>query len=130
MTKIKSNVKTAKKISSRKAKGRSLQKWVCEQISKLLDTPWGRGDDMEISPRPMGQPGPDVVMSKQVREKFPLTCECKNQESWNIISFIEQAKTNIYPNTDWLLIIKKNKIKPLVVLDAEVFFRLLYTKTK
>jgi len=113
------------KVSSRKGKARILQDWSCEQISKLVDIPWGTEDDFEIRPRPMGQNGPDVVMTPRVRKKFPLTPECKNQESWNLTSYIQQAKTNCYPDTDWLLILSKNNHEEIVVLNGLTLFKLL-----
>ncbi|OQC75319.1 MAG: hypothetical protein BWX44_00050 [Spirochaetes bacterium ADurb.Bin001] len=32
---------------------------------------------------------------------------------------------NQKPGTDWLLVAKKNRIKPVVILDAERFFEIL-----
>ena len=112
-------------IASRKNKGRSLQKWTCEQISDLLGIPWGSDDDSEITPRPMSQNGPDVILSKRVRELFPYTIECKNQESWSLLPYIKQVKDSLYTETDWIIVLKKNKIKPLIIIDAEVFFKIL-----
>jgi len=40
-------------------------------------------------------------------------------------SWIDQARQNQKPGTDWLLVMKRSRIKPVVVMDAEVFFRLL-----
>lgn len=113
------------KVSSRKAKGRVLQDFVCEQVSKLLGISWGRDDDDEIRPRPMGQPGPDVILSKKVRSLFPFTFECKNQETWSLLTFVNQAKDNVYEGTDWVLVLKKNRITPLVVMDFDAFLRLV-----
>ena len=49
---------------------------------------------------------------------------CKYQETWSIPAWIEQAKTNQLEGADWLLVCKKNREKPIVILDAEAFFRL------
>lgn len=73
----------------------------------------------------MGQNGPDIRMEKSVLKVFPYSIECKSQESWAVSGWIEQAKTNIYPNTDWFLVMKKNKQKPYVLLEADVFFGIL-----
>jgi hypothetical protein len=56
--------------------------------------------------------------------------ECKNQEKWAIHSWIEQAQDNQKKGTDWLLIAKRSRKKPVVIMDAERFFELLKGKEK
>jgi hypothetical protein len=117
-----------KRISpaSAKNKGRALQKWVCQHISDLTGFPWGSsGDDCPIESRPMGQKGCDVRMESQVVEAFPFSVECKWQETWSIPAWIKQAKENQMEGTDWLLFCRRSREKEIVVLDAEVFFRIL-----
>ena len=112
------------KVSSRKAKGRNLQQWVCKRISDILGIPWGAEDDKEIQSRPMGQSGTDVILRGKARELFEFDVECKSQETWKMNEFIEQAKSNSSRN--WLLVLKKKNKKPVVVLDASVFFSLMH----
>ncbi len=109
-------------ISSRKAKSRRLQNWAAEKISKLLGIPWGR--DELIAPREMGQSGTDVRLIGEALKGFPFSVECKAQETWAIPSWVIQTKSNQKKDTDWLLICKKNNKKPVVVIDAEVFFKI------
>lgn len=129
MTKKKTNKPIS--VASRKAKARKLQDWTCEQISQVTNIPWGKDDDAEIKPRPMGQSGPDVILSPHVRKLFPFTVECKNQKRLSLLDWIDQAKINCYPDTDWLLVVKRSgrkkneQTKEFVVIDAEVFFSLL-----
>ena len=111
------------KTKSAKAKCQRLQKWVCKKISKLTDYEWGK-DEM-IAPRESGQTGIDVRLIADAKEAFPWSIEAKNQERWEMHSWIEQAKKNRLPGTDWLLICKRNRHDPVVVLDAEVFFEIL-----
>ena len=111
------------KTSSAKAKGRRLQNWVGEKASKLTGLPCG--PDCPIEPRQMGQNGVDIRLDREARSAFPWSVECKNQETWSIGSWIDQAQTNTYEGTDWLLVLSKNRTQPVVVLDAEVFFSLL-----
>ncbi len=111
------------KPSSAKAKGRNLQNWVCKKISELLGIPWGK--DEEIASREMGQAGVDIRLVGRALRRFPFSVECKWQESWSILSWIKQAQMNQKPGTDWLLVAKKNRIKPVVILDAERFFEIL-----
>ena len=75
------------KISSAKAKGRNLQKWVCGKISKLLNIPWGK--DELIASREMGQSGTDVRLIGEALEKFPYSVECKWQETWSIPAWVK-----------------------------------------
>jgi len=114
------------KTSSAKAKGRRLQQWACTQVSRVTGFAWGGADeDAPISSRPMGQPGTDVRLESQVQAVFPFSVECKYQETWSIPAWIVQAKANQKPGTDWLLVIKRNRMLPVVVVDARVFFNLL-----
>jgi len=109
--------------ASAKDKGRRLQKWVCEQISNLTGFPWGQ--DCPIESRGMGQPGVDVRLEGKVVELFPFSVECKAQESWSVHAWVEQAQTNIMPDTDWLLVAKRSRKDPVVIMDAKAFFKLL-----
>jgi len=72
----------------------------------------------------MGAGGEDLIMSKAARTKFPFSVECKNQEKMNIWSAWEQANENkgLY---EPLVVIKKNGVRPLVLLDAENFLDMI-----
>ena len=103
------------KTQSRKAKGRRLQQKFMQLLIEKLEI-----DPEDIESRSMGAGGEDLIMSKAARTKFPFSVECKNQERLNVWSAWEQAKGNrgIY---EPLVVIKKNGVAPLVVLDAKVF---------
>ena len=111
------------KPSSAKAKGRSLQQWVCQKISELLGIPWGK--DELIASREMGQSGTDVRLLGEAQKRFPYSVECKNQERWSILNWVEQARKNQKDGTDWLLVVKKNRVDPIVIMDATRFFEIL-----
>lgn len=111
------------KISSRKQKARLLQQWACKKISELTGIDWGK--DAPIESRPMGQSGCDVRMEGAVLQKFPYSVECKAQENWSVKQWMEQAKENLIPNTNWLLIVKSSRREPIVIMDANHFFELL-----
>ena len=106
------------KPQSAKAKGRKLQQWVRDQLIETLEV-----DPEDIKSCSMGAGGEDVVMARAAREKFPFSVECKNTEKLNIWNAYDQACAN---SNDYepLVVIKKNKRKPLVVLDAESFIEL------
>ena len=113
------------KVQSAKAKGRRLQQWACKQISQITGYEWGSsGDDKPIESRPMGQSGTDVRMESQVRKMFPFSVECKAQESWGVHSWIDQARANQEEGTDWLVVAKRSRQKPVVIMDAERFFEI------
>ena len=77
-------------------------------------------DPEDIESRSMGAGGEDLIMSKAARNKFPYSVECKNQEKLNIWSAWDQANNNrgIY---EPIVVIKRNGVPPLVVLEAENF---------
>ena len=107
------------KTQSRKAKGRRLQQQFMQLLIEKLDI-----DSEDIESRAMGSGGEDLIMSKAARHKFPYSIECKNQESLNIWKAWEQANGNkgLY---EPLVVIKKNGVRPLVVLDAENFLDMI-----
>jgi len=111
------------KTSSAKAKGRRLQQKFMQLLIEKLDI-----DPEDIESRSMGAGGEDLIMSKAARSKFPYSVECKNQEKLNIWSAWDQANANkgIY---EPLIVIKKNGVQPLVVLDAESFLDMIKEKS-
>lgn len=112
--------------ASRKAKGRRLQNWMAKKVSELLNIPYGR--DKDIQGREMGQSGTDIKLYGKAAELFPFSVECKYQENWSVPAWVRQAKENENEGTHWLLICKKNREEPIVVIDADVFFK-LFKKT-
>lgn len=106
--------------ASAKDKGRRLQNWTAAKIGELLGLPVGR-DEM-IAPREMGQNGTDVRLIGEAKRRFPWAVECKNQETWAIPSWIVQAKANKDKDTNWLLIVSKNRHDKIAIMDADVFF--------
>lgn len=113
-----------KKIStsSAKAKGRRLQDWVAQTISKITGLPVGK--DEYIAPREMGQSGTDVRLIGVAKQLVPFAIECKYQETWSIPAWIKQAKLNLGDFATWLLFVKKNHHEPIVIMDAEKFFQM------
>ena len=116
------------KIRSRKNKGKKLQNYICQRLSDITGIPWGK--DELIRSQLMGQGGTDVDLIGRAAELLPYAIECKNQESWSIHQWIDQATSNQKEGTDWLLFCKRNRKKPVVVMDAEGFFKLLEDRIK
>ena len=106
------------KTSSAKAKGRLLQKWFAQLLIEEIDL-----DPDDLESRPMGSGGEDIIMRKQSRNVFPYSIECKNQEKVNVWEAYAQAVDNC-KGYEPLVVIKRNRHKPLVLLDAEHFVKL------
>lgn len=70
----------------------------------------------------MGAGGEDLIMARDARRKFPFSIECKNVEKLNVWNAYEQATANS-GNNEPILFMKKNRKKPLVVVDAEWFIK-------
>lgn len=113
--------------ASNKAKGRRLQYWVAEKVAQLLGVTFDQQDDLcPVHSREMGQSGSDTfIRDKELAKKFPYSIECKNTEKVNLYAFIEQAKSNTKEGQQWLVVHKKNRSKPVVIVDADHFFELL-----
>jgi hypothetical protein len=107
------------KTSSAKAKGRKLQQWFANVLVETLGL-----DEEDIESRPMGSQGEDIILGKQSRQLFPFSVECKNQEAVNVWKAYEQASENC-KGYEPLVVIKRNRTKPLVVMDAQKFVKLL-----
>ena len=106
------------KTQSAKAKGRKLQQWTRDRLVESLDI-----HPEDIKSTSMGAGGEDVIMARAAREKFPYSIECKNQEKINIWSAYEQAAQNSGDYTP-LVVLKRNRSKPLILIDAETFIDL------
>ena len=107
------------KPSSAKAKGRALQDWI---RNKLIEEFNIHEDDIKTAV--MGESGEDIKMARAAREKFPFSIEAKNVEKLNVWQAYEQAKENA-GDYEPLVVMKKNRKKPLVVMDAESFIKLM-----
>jgi hypothetical protein len=110
------------KTSSAKAKGRKFQQQIARGIAGAHGLTYGADEDCES--RGMGQPGTDVRLSKHAKKLFPFSVECKCQERLAFWDAINQARTNVLQDTDWLLLVKRNRETPIAILDWEVFLEL------
>lgn len=109
-------------IASRKAKGRSLQKWVANKISEIIGIPCGK--DELIESRGGGQSGTDVILIGKAKKLFPYSVECKRKERFNLHDAVKQAKANQMEDTDWLVVSKRSNEDAIISMDLEAFFRL------
>jgi len=114
------------KISSRKEKGKNLQKWICNKIANLLGIKYNQQDDQcEIHSREMGQSGVDIILRGKALKRFPFSIECKSSEQFNFKNTIEQIRNNSTDDTDWLIVYKKKVFRnPVVIMGWYAFERL------
>ena len=106
------------KTASAKSKGRTLQQWVAKLILKCFPSL----TEHDVRSTSMGVSGVDVQLSTEALKLFPYSVECKSYASIAVYKWYDQAKTNTIKGTEPLLVIKANRQKPLVVVDAEYFF--------
>ena len=107
------------KTQSAKAKGRRLHQWFRDLLIEKLDI---HPEDVES--RSMGAGGEDLIMARAAREKFPFSIEAKNQEKLNVWEAYKQASENS-GDYEPLVVLKRNNHKPLVLIDAESFVKLI-----
>lgn len=114
------------KTSSRKAKGRNLQYWVCEQISRITGIPYLQSDDScLIHSREMGLSGKDIVLRGEAYKRFPFSVECKNSEDLDLPNTIAQVKANTKEGEIWIIVHKRKTIKePIVIMSWDGFERI------
>lgn len=105
--------------SSAKAKGRRLQQWTRDRI--LEEWPSLEPDDVRSTA--MGSGGEDIQLSPAARKLVPLSIECKNRSSFAFYKDLDQAYINAPKGAQPILVAKANHRKPVVIVDAEYFFK-------
>jgi hypothetical protein len=109
------------KSQSCKNKGKRLQNEIVDMIlEKYTDL---TSDDVKSTLS--GESGVDVQLSTIAKKLFPYSIEAKNQETTKIWAWLEQAEKNCKPNTEPILIFRRNRSKTYVTLNIETFFKLL-----
>jgi hypothetical protein len=108
------------KPQSAKQKGRKFQQDVRDKL--LENAPELEPDDIRSTS--MGCGGEDLQLSPAARRRYNISVECKNQESLSVWKAYEQAQANC-GKSEPVLFMKKNRKKPLVVIDADYFISLL-----
>tara|TARA_Y100001963_G_C6537896_1_gene334098 strand:- start:244 stop:573 length:330 start_codon:yes stop_codon:yes gene_type:complete len=102
-----------------KAKGRALQNLVRDRLHQLF--PKLKED---IHSQTMGMKGMDIVLTPKAKKSIPYAFECKNVEKFNLWKTWEQAMDNA-EKLDPVVVVKKNREKPKVVIDLELFLKLI-----
>lgn len=132
------------KTSSCKAKGRNLQKEVVMKfrqrygfdlkrnfenkglnVEEIDSSPSENCYEGDITARPMGCSGTDIVMSPEAEGIIPFSIECKAQENLNIWSAMEQAESNTKEGRVPLLVFKRNRTETYCALKFSDLLKLL-----
>jgi hypothetical protein len=111
--------------ASAKQKGKGLQHFVCEKLSALLGIPWSQDDDAEISSRPMGQHGVDVILRGRARELVPFAFECKAVKALRFADAVEQADGNAFGDQIGAVVYRAPSKQPVVILSWNSFEKVL-----
>lgn len=126
--KMKNNMKTIK-ISSRKGKSRSLQKFICREVGEMIGIEYDQADDScLIHSREMGQAGVDVVLRGKAQKLFPYCIECKSVENLNLVEAVQQAEANTSEPYDWMVVHKRKIFDEPVVFIPWSAFKKLFMK--
>jgi len=112
------------KPQSAKQKGRLLQQWVRDKLYASFT----QLEDGDIRSTSMGAGGEDLLFSPAARKLFPYSVECKNNSKNAIYKVMSQATANCPKGATPLAIVKADRQKPLAVVDAEHFFKLIKGK--
>jgi hypothetical protein len=73
----------------------------------------------------MGAGGEDVQLSPAARRLFPYSVECKSYKHFAVYKVMDQAAENCPKGASPICIIKGDRKKPLAVMDADLFFKLI-----
>jgi hypothetical protein len=109
------------KTSSCKAKGRTLQNLL--RVKLLQTFPQLEPDDCLTSI--MGESGTDIKLSPAGKKIIPYSFECKNQEKLSLYKALQQAEDNTKPNTEPVLVFKRNRSKTYAVVELDTFLALI-----
>jgi hypothetical protein len=71
----------------------------------------------------MGAGGEDIQLSPFARKLIPYQIECKAKARAQVFTWYEQAQS--HGKYEPLVVVKQDRKRPLVVVDAEHFFKLI-----
>lgn len=98
-----------------------LQKLVRDAVLRTFDSL----TEDDVRSTGMGQSGVDVQLSTAAKALFPYSVECKNKERMSVFDEWKQTVANVQPDTKPILVIKRNRADPLVVLKLDDFMELV-----
>ena len=109
------------KPQSAKQKGRKFQQDICKMI--LLNT--DGLTDRDVQSTSMGANGADIKLSSAAFEQFPYSIECKHRKNYATLYDAYEQAISHDGEGEPILFLRADRKKPLVVISAEHFFRLI-----
>lgn len=106
---------------SRKSKGRIFQ----QEIAGLIVKHNPEINDGDIRTALMGESGDDIVIHPDKQYLVPLSIECKRTETTSVWAWWEQAKARQTDDKIPVVIFRRSRSKPMILLTAEDFFTVL-----
>ena len=76
----------------------------------------------------MGAGGEDVLMSTAARKQWPVSIECKRKAKFAGYTLMDQAEANCPKGAQPIVVVRGDRKKAMVLVDAEYFFDLLKGK--
>ena len=107
-------------VASAKGKGRRLQQWVRDTILSLFH----ELEPDDVKSTSMGASGEDIQLSPAARRLLPISVECKSYAKVGVYKWYDQAISNCPAGSEPVLVVKMDRKKPLVVVDADHYFKL------
>ena len=105
---------------SAKNKGYSFQKKIAEKLREKFPTL----DEQDIMSCPSSVNGEDILLSTTAQTLIPYSFECKARKKIAVYEWYDQAKGNS-KGREPAVIIKKDRGKPLVIIDLEHFLEIM-----
>lgn len=88
----------------------------------LMLDPRLHGDD--VTSRSMGAAGEDILLSPEARKTYPVSIECKAKAKFAGYTIMDQAIDNCPKDMEPVVVIKADRKKPIVMVDAEHYFEM------
>ena len=111
------------KIKSAKAKGRTLQNYVRDELRKIFVDKWTKVPKLEyddIKSQTMGMGGEDIVLSPIAKKLIPYSFESKNTERLKLWGSLKQCEDNCEGRQP-ILVIKRNRSEVYAVMKLDSF---------
>lgn len=96
-----------------------------QQVAQDLLDAFPALEDNDVRSVSMGVSGEDIVLSPLAESMFPFSIECKNVEKLNVWNAIEQSGANATRGKTPIVVIKKNRTSPHVILSWVSFLKIL-----
>ena len=110
------------KPASAKAKGRRFQQWIRTRLIEVFGL-----SPTDVTSRPMGSGGEDIILGDKSRKVFPYSIEAKHRQSYKELwKSYEQAQANAPEGAEPVFVVRTDRKSALAVIDFEHFLHLVW----